>query len=505
MLEPNYTRIVSTVRKRLGLMQSIVEVNLPIGEHGVKEVYSIGAQSTVIKSDVSGNNISFVGLVDFQAIIGGENSNLSAVDYSAEFKDNFVADKEIRGEVVFNTNVIDVVSQVIVSGVKVTAIVETQIDLIESNDVSVLVSTGGDVECTTRELSYMTYVGKATEKFDVTDEINISGADKVYMATPSVCLLNIMPKSNYLIVSGVLNLDICYGNGDDISSICMHNQAVDFSWEVALDEIKEDSYIQSSLSILFNEIKLATVVEDGGVVVNVVVPINYTGYVFKNNTINVIDDLYSKGNFISITSEEIKSIKNKQSLKFNDNISGVASVGDNAPFIDDVLGVTTSNIIVANSFIRDNELVVEGIVTSNVLYYTKDTLSITAVKVEMPFIVEKKTDGGACDIVTINLCDVSVKSRRGKEIEVSAEMSVFVDVYCVNESCVISEVQLGGERPKDDCSLYVYIVKQNQTLWDIAKEMCVSESDILDQNPNMQLPLVAGEKIVIYNPKIMVF
>jgi len=48
-------------------------------------------------------------------------------------------------------------------------------------------------------------------------------------------------------------------------------------------------------------------------------------------------------------------------------------------------------------------------------------------------------------------------------------------------------------------------VKPNDTLWDIAKEMNVSEDLIIEQNPDIQLPLVSGSKLVIYNPKVMMF
>ena len=505
VFEPNYTRIVSSVRKNLGITQSVVEVKLQSDEEGVRNVYSIGAKSTVIKSDVSGNELVFNGLVDFQAMVECDSLKFSALDYSAEFKDKFIYDKELSGEVILTSNVIDISSQVVTNGVRVTAIVETNIDIIESVDKNVLTGINGDAEISTDELNYYTYVGKATEKFDVSDEININGVDQIYMVTPSVSISSVVPKNHFAIISGKLNVDICCGGRDGENNIITNNHEVDFCWEVALDDIEENSYIQNAVSILSNEIKVSTSIEDGNAQINILVPINYSGYVFKSSVISVIGDIFSKTHYISTTSEKVDLLKGERSVGFKDNINGVAVISDTAPFIDDVLGVSTNNIVIASCNIDDNNLVVEGIANSTVLYFTKETNLITSVLVEMPFVVEQKVDADICNVVSICLNGLSAKSRRGKEIEVSAEIEMFADNYLVSNNCIISEVHVGEEKPIDECSLYIYVVKPNDTLWDIAKEMNVSEDLIIEQNPDIQLPLVSGSKLVIYNPKVMMF
>ena len=121
----------------------------------------------------------------------------------------------------------------------------------------------------------------------------------------------------------------------------------------------------------------------------------------------------------------------------------------------------------------------------------------------MPFSVEEKVEGLNSSVVTLCLSDVCARSKRGKEIEVSGTLSVYSDMYGDNEIGVVSGVVLGEEKPHDDCVLYIYIVKPNQTIWDVAKEMSVSVDLILSQNPDVNLPLVGGEKLVIYNPNIL--
>ena len=70
---------------------------------------------------------------------------------------------------------------------------------------------------------------------------------------------------------------------------------------------------------------------------------------------------------------------------------------------------------------------------------------------------------------------------------------------------IISDIALASSKPIDDCSLCIYIVKPNQTLWDIAKELGVSQELILEQNSDVEFPLRAGEKLVVYRPRVINF
>lgn len=504
VFEPNFTKVVSSSRKNIGITQSVIELKLPTNEDVIDAIYSVSAKSTIISNEVAGNDINFVGLVDFQAMF--ESAGITALDYSAEFKDKFVCDSEVLGEVVLSSNVVDVTSSIVSNGIRVVAIVETTIDNIVSKDINVLTSINSqDVNIQYKDVEFSTYIGKAYEKFDVTQEFDVKNATKILMVTPNACVTSVIPNENYMTVNGLLNVDVCYQTGDSNGDVTSDFQTFDFSWDIALTGITDTSVIQSEISIMFNEIKVTTMLEEGGANVNLYVPIAFAGYVFAKTNMSVIDDVYIKSNYLSITSETFDSIVGMPSLQFRDNISGTASIADTAPFIDEILGVCTNNIVLASSRVDNNKLSIEGVANATVVYLTKETNALTAVQVEMPFSVEQKVDGNMASVVTLCLSDVNARSKRGKEIEVSSNLSVYVDMYGMNTMQVISNITMGDEKPKDDCSLYIYIVKDNQTIWDIAKEMNVSEELILEQNPDVELPLRSGEKLVIYNPSLIGF
>lgn len=504
VLEPNFMRVASSVRKNVGITQSIVELKLPTNEDVIDAVYSIGARSTIISSEPAGNEISFVGLVDFQAIY--ESQGVSAVDYTAEFKDKFTYQEELSGEIVLSSNVIDVTSSVVSSGIRVVAIIETTIDEIVSKNVNVLTGVAGDnVYLSKKEMTINSYIGKAVEKFDVSGEFEIKNVTKVLMVTPNVCVSNVEPKDNYMVVNGVVNIDVCYQSGDGVDSIRSMSDKIDFGWEVALDGVNTESCIQSAIDMLTNEIRVSTMLEDGNANININVPLMYAGYVFNQKNFEVVDDVYSQTNYLSVTSENFSTLKCVDNIHFRDAISGTAGIAETAPFIDEILGVCTNNIVLASSSVRDNKLCVEGVANVTVVYFTKETNGITSVQVEMPFMVEEKANGDKSSIVTLCLSDVNARSRRGKEIEVSAELHVFSDLYDTEELIAITEISVGEEKAIDDCSLYIYIVRGNETVWDIAKNMNVSPESILEQNPDIQMPLKVNDRLVIYKPHMCDF
>jgi len=504
VFEPNFTKVVSSVRKNIGTTQTVIELKLPTNENEISKIYSVGAKSTIVSSEASGKEISFVGLVDFQAVYEG--GGVSAIDYSAEFKDRHMSDVTADGELIVTSNVIDVSSNIVSGGIRVVAVVEVWIDQIVSQELNVLTSVEGeDAHVATGDIAYSTFMGRAFEKFDVSEELVVDGATNILMVTPCVCVRSVDPRDNYVVVSGNMSLDICYQTGREVADILTRNHDFDFSWEVAFDGVEETSVVQSAINVITNEIKISTLVEDGVAKMSLYIPISYAGYIFNEKTLTVVQDLYLERNYISVTCENFYTISCNKSVSFKDNISGTASISDTAPFIDEVLGVCTNNLVLASSRIEGDKLCIEGVANASVVYHTKETNEMTSVQVEMPFAIEQKVEGEESNVVTICLDNLSARSKRGKEIEVSAELNVYVDLYKHQSSCVITQTSLGEEKPCDDCSLYIYVVRDGQTIWDVAKDTNSSQELILEQNPNIELPIKTGDKLVMYRPNMVKF
>ena len=59
-----------------------------------------------------------------------------------------------------------------------------------------------------------------------------------------------------------------------------------------------------------------------------------------------------------------------------------------------------------------------------------------------------------------------------------------------------------GIRKADECAISVFVPKKGDELWDISKQLRVSEEEIMKCNENLEFPLRGDERIIIYRQKI---
>ena len=215
----------------------------------------------------------------------------------------------------------------------------------------------------------------------------------------------------------------------------------------------------------------------------------------------MVSDIYSTDNYLNINTESFTIQTNFQSLNFQERVSGTNSIDVNALFIDEVLGNCCNDIVIANSRLNRDVLIVDGLATTTVLYRNNETNSVVPYTMQVPFSIDLKI-GNVKDnsqvCVNAKLTKASVKARRGVELEFGGELNISVSISELNEEAVIDSVEISDEKNDRDCNLVIYVAKEGDTVWDIAKEMSVSEEVILEQNPDLVLPIVAGSRIVVY-------
>lgn len=504
--EPNFEKVVASVRKNLGTVQSQVECRLPI-EGEVKRIVCSNAKANIANVETSGKDIVYSGFVNFQIIYFGVNNEPVGVDYTAEFKEKHNSGMELNNVVpVVGVSVVDV-NTMVNGDIKVVAILETTIDAIVNNSTNILTGINSDTYFTQKELlSYSNYLATASSKFEAINDIEIKDSvSKILSVCPSVYIEKVVPQDRYLMVNGGVYFDICYMT--DNNMIRSHQASFEFNQEVAQDDIDEGSIIQSELQILYNDIKVTTSIDTDNAIVNVNLPLIFMGYVFKSNSVEVVSDLFSTSHYSNISVESLSTMQSFESVEFDEKLSGNVVIHENDAFIDEILGNCCGNVVVANSAIQDGKLVVEGVASTTVLYLNKEMKSIHSVEVEMPFSASTKVDliDGLNTDVQIALTQISTRARRGKEIEVTATLELYCDIYNNLDSAVIVSVKEEDEIPESECAMSFYIARQGDTLWEIAKELKVSTNVLLAQNPTLSEPIQAGTRVVVYRQRQVEF
>ncbi len=512
--EPNFEKVASSYRVKLGNTQAVIECKLPANDNTeVNKILCANAKAYISNVEVLDGEIGFNGFSSFLVIYESGEGATHSLDYSAEFKDKYKNSQIELGDVASITaNVVDVNTSNVAGSndVKIVAVVEINIDLIKTAQTDVLVGVNSDEVFTQNEVVGFTSLASVeNETFEITQDLEIrDSVSEILNVCNSVHLEAVTPNNGFLTVRGGVNSNVIYLTNAETPQIRSYQTNFDFTQEISNSTVTTASAVHSLLSLLYSDIKVTTSLATDRAVVSLVLPVNYVGFIFNNYEVDSVTDLFSTANELTTTTQSITSIVPQSSLYFNEKINGSVVVDENTPFIDELLGNCCNHVVLASSYVTDETLVVEGIAYTTVLYLNKETNTNHSIEVEIPFSLNLMTHGlneGSVPLVEISLSDILTRCKRGREIEVNANVDVFADFYTEKAEAVISNVVVGEEKGEPDCVLSVYIAKPGDTLWSVAKYVNMSPDMLLEQNPTLELPLVGGERIIVYRQKEILF
>ena len=507
--EPNYNKVVSSYRKRLGTTQAQIECKLPVNENTeINKVLCANAKAYIGGAESMSGEVSFNGFVNFQIIYDG--TEPQGMDYTAEFKEKYQnSDITPNSVPIISCSVVNVNTGIVGAEVKVTAIVEIAVDIVDTMESNVLTEVdAADVFSKTDTLNYAMYMGDAKNRFEQNFDVEINERiSKVLGVCADVQLTNVTPKTEFAEIKGLLNVDISYLSGGENPTIKMMQKQVDFTQEVPLKEIAEDSYISSDINVVSGDIKVTTNLDENLSVINLDIPIVYNGYVFNPTSTTYVTDLFAINNYVNIDLESLAVMRKADSRAFQERFDASVTIDEEMPLIDEIVGVCDKNITVTSQTITGNTLNLEGINTVTVLYENRETNTTNSILIESPFSLSFNMEGldGLEPEVQMVMGDVYAKGRRGNEVEVNGDIYIYANFFGKDTEVVISSVKLGEERNQYMAPLMLYIVKPGETLWDIAKNLSVSPDLIVEQNPNLEFPLKGGEKVRVYRQRMINF
>ncbi len=507
--EPNYEKVISSYRKRLGTTQAQIECKLPVNEDTeISKILCADAKAYIGSAEAMSGEVTFNGFVNFQVIYDG--AEPQGMDYTAEFKEKYQNTVITPNSVpVISSSIVNVDTGIVGSEVKVTAIVEFVIDVIETVEYNVLSEVDTkDVFSKTDTLTYSTYVGNAKNRFEQNFDIEINEKiSKVLGVCSNAQLTSVTPRTEFAEIKGVLNVGVSYFTAGEEPVIKTLQKQVEFAQEVPLKEIGEDSYISGDIAVLSGDTKVTTNLDENLAVVNLDIPMMFNGYVFNPNSNTYVTDLFAINNYVNVDTESLALLTKVDSKAFEERFDANIVIDETMPLIDDIIGTCGKNVTIASQTISGNTLNIEGINTVTVLYLNRENNSTNSVLIESPFSLSFNIEGidGLTPDVEIVMGEVFAKGKRGNEIEANGDLYIYANFFGETTEAVITSVKLGEERNQYMAPLMLYIVKPGETLWDVAKNLSVSPDLIIEQNPNLEFPLKGGERIRVYRQRMVNF
>ncbi|MDR3318317.1 MAG: DUF3794 domain-containing protein [Clostridiales bacterium] len=498
--EPMYDELKNDYRKKLVSAQTAVETRLT-AEAGADfaGVLCVGADAVITGFEALSGEARYGGRVNYKLLYLDSSAKCRCLEYSEDFNGTLASpDITPAAELQLRAAVIDADTvSVNAAEIKLAAVAEITLFKLACDEIRYL---KGDPELYTRksEISCSELAARlqdefvSSEEFDIKDEIT-----QVLMCETSAYLGACRPEADCLALSGKIITALTYLTADD--DIKSRIIVGDFSQELPCSGARAGDTAECAASVSKSAAKLQ--LSDAGNSVIRDCAISVDAAVYRNAVCEAVVDAFSVSHELQVVSESFLVNRLECSLVCPDKIEGSAALADNIPSIDTVLAVCGNRINIANAYTAEGRTVLEGLVNCNIIYYNAEKQNKFSVSAELPYSITLNSDSareGMTVLAGAVITDIHARQRRAGEVDISVNVMFSADLYGSVINYVIKEVEQGAQRDTSLSAFAIHITREGELLWDVAKSLCTTPELIMMQNPGLKLPLIGGERILVY-------
>jgi hypothetical protein len=428
-----------------------------------------------------------------------ENDNIRAINISLDFSE-IIAIPECRQDMTawINANIKTIDTKVL-NGRKISIKVgiELQIKVFSRENIEIVNKINEDnIQVLEKNLLLNSQIGEGSGSAFVKDTITLDMDDELAeILKVDVRLVDKDIKISYnkILAKAEAEIKVMYlTEGGNIKFVSAKMPLVGF---VDILNVQEENICDTTYEI--KNIIIRPNTENGNsIYVEIETQIYCVAY--ENKSINLICDLYSLLDKLVIEEEKVDAISNKckrkDICKIRENVK-IPEINANSLLDVDIY------INIINKIKLSSNIVYEGEMSLNIIYKNEGNIGINTKKINVPFEfnLENANDLENFEIDSnIEILKQDFSVQNDGNIECSVDLLFDMDMY-KNESIeVIYGINSEEDDTLEDYSVIIYVVKKDDSLWNIAKKFKSTVDDIVRtngiENPNI---INIGEKIYI--------
>lgn len=491
-------------KKRLEKSQFSVECTIDTNVD-IEKILSICYTANVENVEILNGTINFGGNLDVCVIFLSTDGEIGTINsgcpFSSKFEDSQIS---VSDKANIKLNIDDCRVESVGGQTIKLSLVCTQIaTLVTTKEVEHVESGDENSFQKEDEIKVFAFVGQSKETFVETSTLSIKEPIKRLISSDSQATIkSIECGENFVSVSGEVVSRVLYLTEKERFESAYIIDA--FKEELAVEGATKESLAEGLAVVKQNQIKCEIETLEKGVDLKISIPVEICVNVFEEKSQEVLKDIYSTKNELKISTESFDMTEKLSNDFFEAKIDGALSLDEDKPRVDKILFVGGTNLSQTNAYVKDEEVFVEGICKTNVIYLNDETNSLNSVIVEVPFVVSEKANTSCENPVVeadISVYDVDVVVKKGREFYFDAKLKVGLSFDCEAVGAVVSKIEAGAELEEKDCALELVFASAGQDSWDIAKELKTSEEFVCLQNPELKFPLEKDENIVLFYQK----
>lgn len=337
-----------------------------------------------------------------------------------------------------------------------------------------------------KEVSYQDIIGieKSESVIRDTMTINTEEVQSIISLNPAVRIKESRVADNKVIIGGVLEINplACTYDGELVE---LDRTGVEFTQFIEVPGVCEGMTEETLLSMGDLNYTFKQNNESNTGILELDCTVYSKVKVTDEVTREVLQDAYSPQKVLKFDQKSMELNKTLNSNTESFTIRETINNTNEDIQIKDVVSVRPS-VSIENSYVEDDESVIQGIVKVDILYVPVEGLkSVYKLSEEIPFEHSVAVDGitdtsKVFSTVCIEKVDVDLNRD---SIDLNTKISRFTEVIDKkSESFIIKGDDLGEYDLSKAPSIIVYICKEGDSLWNVAKKYNTTEEEIAELN-----------------------
>ena len=516
--------IVLHSRKELGRKQVILDCkfNLNLGKE-VKKILSVQAKPIITSSACKDGQIVYGGKLEANLLYISQNDEKISLIAVSDFNESFEnVDINSNCSPLLKCRLVDITTPSIKSNeVKVACIIDVNALLINKKEIQTNCDCENLVLKNASE-SICRLLYNVNETAELMHECKVQNSlNQVLNIGLNIAQKNCYCGNGYTVVEAECLMSMAYE--DDDKNICTYKESFPFKYEIETRGTSSECLPQLTLNALNYLSKTTVTQEDKGNIIKFEIPIQISGEVYENTEIYFVEDLFSTSHQLQCEEEQFLSMSYIENKFFESACKGSVKISENNENIV-LLGILAGNCEVTNQFHSGNQLTIEGIVSSTVLYKTIEEKTI-----DNKFIDESGDELTENNIVTIEninsviaefpfsftielavfneldnintncaIIDIDALYKNG-EFEIVAKVAFWSLLSSEKQIKLLTNVKKGEKRESKDCAIEIVFAENNQNIWSLCKRFGINKEELMKFNPNLSDEIAQDTQVLIYN------
>lgn len=470
--------------------QSIVECRLPGSE--ISSILAVYAKAVPLECACSDGEVQYSGKVIICIVYEDGERKICRAERGAEF-----FHKAEGGEVTpscfakaaYKTE--NITWRREGSGLYISVIVGAELSVFGGKQIEYL-SGGEGLVCQKEALTIRKSVCVSGE-IEGEDEFDSDYTLDVLLHSATAIVNHVSANSGQVDIEGEIALNICALKADE--SVCTYERLIPFRMQVPADEAFGSVTVNARVCVKNAHLTADADEEAGKSKIVFSYSLSADCFLYIKEDISTVCDAFSTAAEISLKRVNDGGRYLTKRIRCSERVSGIASL---SPILEGEYTMQATVLPRAEITCRkgENGVEAEGIVSAQVLLKSIDGAYRTC-ELSLPVVFPLDVEEETCEVECL-VCGLNVRRKKNGETEADATLKMSVSEYKQAEWSYISQMEEGEEFGESDCAFSVFLPEAGEELWQVAKRLRCEPDALQKNNPELEFPVKAGQKIYVY-------